>query len=495
MSKRLSTPPVPGPLEDYAALFDHLFAKLAQRRNFRDYLQGLLLPRDRNKTLTALAGAEPIAQAQNAPVQRLQFFLSESPWDLQSVNEQRLAILLTDPATRPHEAGVLIIDETGDRKDGTHTAHVARQYLGSLGKVANGIVAVTSLWADEHVYYPLHVEPYEPAERLPKGKQDPAFRTKPQIGMALVDAALTVGLPFRAVVADCVYGESAAFEGALWAAGLPYVVALRPSKGSWAPAEDPHTPKEAAQELRWNRADDPQDWTPVVRPFRDGHTQTWWAAELTLAGCGPDQPTRLVVATTDPSTLPEASTWYLTTNLPRPGAAPAEEWPVAPADLAEIIRLYGLRNWVEQSYKQAKHQLGWADFQVRQDGAIRRHWELVCCAFAFCWWARFRHPEGAVGSRAKRPPGRSPVGSAERAEGRSSVSTEEVSAGEKRRRRSPRRREFPRRGRAGRGGLVAQGPAPGPGLADPLEFPLALLASVERLAPTAAAPSLARCCG
>ena len=42
-----------------------------------------------------------------------------------------------------------------------------------------------------------------------------------------------------------------------------------------------------------------------------------------------------------------------------------------PADLAEVVRLYGLRNWVEQSYKQVKVELGWADFQVRSDLAIR----------------------------------------------------------------------------------------------------------------------------
>ena len=48
---------------------------------------------------------------------------------------------------------------------------------------------------------------------------------------------------------------------------------------------------------------------------------------------------------------------------------------------------YGLRNWVEQGYKQVKGELGWADFQVRADRAIRRHWTLVCCAFSFCWHA------------------------------------------------------------------------------------------------------------
>ena len=52
-----------------------------------------------------------------------------------------------------------------------------------------------------------------------------------------------------------------------------------------------------------------------------------------------------------------------------------------------MVRLYGLRMWVEQSYKQVKHALGWSDYQVRSDLAIRRHWQLVFLAFSFCWWA------------------------------------------------------------------------------------------------------------
>jgi len=49
------------------------------------------------------------------------------------------------------------------------------------------------------------------------------------------------------------------------------------------------------------------------------------------------------------------------------------------------VRIYGIRHWIEQSYKQVKDQLGWADFQVRSDAAIRRHQALVNCAFSFCW--------------------------------------------------------------------------------------------------------------
>src|SRR4029450_9902904 len=73
MTARRSCPPAPGPLEDYAQRFDTLFSSLAQRRGFRDYLQGLLVPRDRNKTLTGLAGAEPITGAQHREVQRLEW--------------------------------------------------------------------------------------------------------------------------------------------------------------------------------------------------------------------------------------------------------------------------------------------------------------------------------------------------------------------------------------------------------------------------------------
>jgi SRSO17 transposase len=242
MSQRLAGPPAPGPLEDFAATFEPLFATPAQRRGFRAYLQGRLLPRERNKTLTALVGTEPVVDAQAAPVQRLQWFLSESAWDVAAVNAQRLTVLLGTPATRPQAQGVLVLDDTGDRKAGTKTDHVARQYLGSVGKIDNGIVAVTTVWADERVYYPLHLQPYTPAGRLPRGKADPAFRTKPQRAAGLVDAAVAAGVSFRAVVADCFYGDHEGFVEALDRAERPYVLALKPHKGC-GPRQRPRTPR------------------------------------------------------------------------------------------------------------------------------------------------------------------------------------------------------------------------------------------------------------
>ena len=60
MTARRSSSAAPAPLEAYAREFDELFEVLAQRDGCRAYLQGLLLPRDRNKTLTGLVGTEPV---------------------------------------------------------------------------------------------------------------------------------------------------------------------------------------------------------------------------------------------------------------------------------------------------------------------------------------------------------------------------------------------------------------------------------------------------
>jgi SRSO17 transposase len=314
MTGRRPCPVAPGPLEDYAARFDDLFGRLAQRRGSGSTWRGCW-----RRGLTALAGAEPVTGAQHAAVQRLQFFLSESRWDPDRVNDRRLELLRADPATAPHGGGVLVIDDSGDRKDGTKTAHVGRQWLGRYGKTDNGVVTVTTVWADERVYYPVHAVPCTPAKHFAKGKTDPAFRTKLQIGARLAIQARDAGFAFRAVVADSAYGDQDGFRGELAEAGLPFVMALRPRRGTWARAADAHTPVEAARALAWDGPEDPGDWTAVVHTFRDGHAETWWAAGATLGGWGPDGIRRLVVATADPGTLPDKTTWYLVTNLPRPG--------------------------------------------------------------------------------------------------------------------------------------------------------------------------------
>src|ERR687884_1820358 len=109
MTQRLPVPAAPGPLEDYCQHFDPLFDQRNQRDGFRRYLEGLLLPAERNKTLTALANTEPILGAQSPAAQSLQWFLSESTWDPDEVNTRWLELLAADPLTAPTTDGVLVI--------------------------------------------------------------------------------------------------------------------------------------------------------------------------------------------------------------------------------------------------------------------------------------------------------------------------------------------------------------------------------------------------
>lgn len=387
MTKRLPAAPAPGPLEDYAVRFDDLFATLAQRQAFRRYLEGLLLPAERNKTLTALANTEPIAGAQRKEAQSLQWFLSESTWDPDEVNARRLGLLGADPKTMPDERGVLVIDEHGDRKWGKKTAHVGKQYLANIGKVQSGVVSVSSLWADEEVYYPLEVEPYTPAHHFEKGKADPAFCTKLKIAHQLVERSVEAGLPFRAVVADSFYGEDEEFKMALESLGAGYVLSLKRSHCWWHKEGEVGALWEAAEAAGWQNEREPGRWMKIVRAFRDGNREDWWALEVEAGPYGPERARRALVVTTDPERLPTLATWYLATNLPAPGSERQHVSEHPAADLSEVVRLYGLRMWVEQSYKQVKYALGFSDYQVRSDRGIRRHWQLVCCAFSFCWWA------------------------------------------------------------------------------------------------------------
>jgi SRSO17 transposase len=199
-----------------------------------------------------------------------------------------LDLLRADPTSAPDSHGVLVIDETGDRKDGHKTAHVGRQYLANLGKTDNGVVSVSSLWADERVYYPLEVEPYTPAPWFARGKADPAFRTKPQIALTLVERAVTQQWPFRAVVADAFYGENPTFRMGLSPLKVGYVLGLKPSHCWWHRDEDVGSLAEVAEAAIWQGLDQPGAWEQVVRTFRDGHAEGWWAWRSLLAPM--DQP-------------------------------------------------------------------------------------------------------------------------------------------------------------------------------------------------------------
>jgi SRSO17 transposase len=263
------------------------------------------------------------------------------------------------------------------------------------------------------------------------------------------------------VVADSFYGEEEGFRQALSELGTGYVLALKESHSWWRREGTIGALWEAAEAAGWKDVDDPGRWRKVMRAFRDGHHEEWWALEVEAGPYGPEKAQRAFVVSTDPERLPRLGTWYLRTNLPAPGHRLARETEgqplLAAASVAEVVRLYGLRMWVEQSYKQVKHALGWSDYQVRTDTAIRRHWQLVCCAFSFCWWAYGRLPT-----------------TGEPSETENDLATESAGRGKK---------ESP--------SVLAGGAQSGKGLARTLDNALAILEGVLRSAPAIRAKSAA----
>jgi SRSO17 transposase len=72
---------------------------------------------------------------------------------------------VTSTFTGPGVGRVLVVDDSGDRKDGSAAMHVGKQHLDSVGKIGRSVVTVITCWADERGYYPLHAVPYTVPEQ------------------------------------------------------------------------------------------------------------------------------------------------------------------------------------------------------------------------------------------------------------------------------------------------------------------------------------------
>jgi SRSO17 transposase len=98
--------------------------------------------------------------------QSLHHFLANSPWSVEALKERRLT--LTKDALKEQKITV-IIDETGDRKKGTKTDYVARQYLGSVGKIDRGMVSVNAYGVYKNITFPLICKVFKPKGTLKEG--------------------------------------------------------------------------------------------------------------------------------------------------------------------------------------------------------------------------------------------------------------------------------------------------------------------------------------
>lgn len=333
-------------IDQYCSNYQDLFQDVRSYECFKYLHLGILssIPR---KSLPEIANVVGINSAQS-----LHHFIANSPcWSVEEMRRRRLRItkeaLQGEPIT-------VIIDETGDRKKGKKTDYVARQYLGSIGKIDQGIVSVNAYGLVQDLTFPLLFEVFKPKGTLKEGDK---YKTKITIATEMITELVELGLKIELVLADSLYGESSEFIETLNRHQLFYIVAIRSNHGVWLPQ---------GQRVRANQ------WCQFTRTFSNGKTETRWIREIIY---GKRREITYWQLTRDKESLPENSTSYVMTNLPGNLKRKLK-------DLKEKLgNLYGNRTWVEYGFRQVKQELGWTDYRFTGFSEIEKWWEMIFSAY------------------------------------------------------------------------------------------------------------------
>lgn len=345
--------------------FDDIFSHQAQKREFRNYIGGLLGESER-KNLSQIAN-----NAVGVTYHRLHHFLTEAPWSAAEVNERRLQVMNKCSQTKLTRGFTLILDDSGHRKSGNFTEGVGRQYIGEIGKTENGIVVVTTHLYDGKKSLPLDIELYQHASSLPGGKKDIEFKKKPELAIALIDRSLERGYRPGIVLMDAGYGNNTTFLLELENRKLKYLGGLAKNRKLISVTQSNNREEIRLDELAQSLPD--EAFTPVQ--LNKEKPKTVWVAtvEVELSRLEGTRTTAIVM---NASSFQEASELdYFITNV---------DYSIATADW--IVTTYAQRNWVEVFYREAKGWLGLSEYQVRDYRSLLRHFTLVFCAYTFILW-------------------------------------------------------------------------------------------------------------
>jgi SRSO17 transposase len=308
---------------------------------------------------------------------KTQRLLSRAVWDTAAAMGvvRRFAVAGLDEAARKtgRRRGLVVgaIDETGQVKQGEHTAGVKRHYLGCAGKVANGITTVHLAYVREGTGHALiGARQWTPAEHitdpvksramgLPPGL---AFRTKGQLAIGILTDALDDGIRLDFACGDEVYGSCTQLRAFLEGRGQGYVLRV-PSNFHLTLARGVRlTCKEAAARLLNAR----RSWE--VRSAGKGSKGNRWYAWAWLSTASPRH--------------------YLLIRRHRKTGDMAFHYCYVPegqaVTMARLVRAAGCRWPVEENFQFSKDCFGLDQSQVRLYTAIARHTVLVMAALAIC---------------------------------------------------------------------------------------------------------------
>lgn len=353
--------------------FETSFGHVAQRGAFRRYLLGLLSD-SRRKSMSAML--ERVHDP--GTYQAFQHFISHAPWDHARVWRQLRAVI-------PDREGVLILDATSFPKQGTQSVGVARQYCGTLGKVANCQVAVTAaLWTGVRAWM-LGAALYLPDTWLTPAARQRAkipttvrFQEKWRLALTLLRQARAAGFQITAVLGDADFGDNSTLRQHLHRSRVPYALGVSSTLTVWrvgaARAEAVRTIADQLPRRAWR-----------VVAWRNGRNRPWQAhfaaVRATPARRWPHRHAQeiWVLFERDLGTTPRIKAYFV--------ALPPT------VSLRALVRLAHHRWAIEQQYLELKDELGLDHFEGRSYPGWNRH--VLLTALAYTWLQHERRRAGA----------------------------------------------------------------------------------------------------
>jgi SRSO17 transposase len=229
--------------EQFHARFADLFERSESREQAKKYLRGLLAQAERkNSWQVAEAVGDHIPD-------RMQRLLYRVPWDADAARDRLQRFVIE---TFGDEEGIGVVGETSFLKKGMHSVGVARQYLGTAGKLENGQVATVLSYAAKGAHVFLDRRLYLPGEwvwnrqRLTEARVpgEVRFETKPEQAIAMLEHAWEQGVPIRWVTGDEVYGGSLRLRETIQAHGRFYVLEVSANTRVWTERPQLEEPQE-----------------------------------------------------------------------------------------------------------------------------------------------------------------------------------------------------------------------------------------------------------
>jgi SRSO17 transposase len=362
-----------------------------QLQNGELYLRGLIEqgPRKSLEPMVARLGGE-------ADYESLQNFLAVSPWDPAQVvraSAERVAPEI--------EVAAWVLDDTGFPKDGKRSPGVKRQYSGTLGKIGNCQVGVSVHAVGAKGTAPLGWALYLPEEwcgdperrGAAKIPVEVAFKTKPELGVELIERAAGWEVPTAPVLGDQAYGDDSKLRARLDGSGLEYVLSVGPTAAVFAPETVFSVPERKGKtgrsrsRLRPDRepqqigaligALGPDEWQTVT--FRDGLEGAPVSSRFVFLRV------RALKRWQNGATREPREEWLIA-EWPEGEEAPTGYWlSNLPADTEpeRLARLARMRWKVELDYRQLKGELGLDHYEGRSWLGWHHHTALVSAAHGF----------------------------------------------------------------------------------------------------------------